>query len=273
LSCPAQLSNRIIHFGSRKALDLEALGQAVAESLVKNDLVKHPLDLFTLDEEVLAELNLGDEDKARKLGAKQGTKLLNSLEKARNEQPLSRWVYALGIPQIGEVAAKELSRLHKNFAELMDSPILLELAQLKASDKKDQHPLLSDYQIAAELGPVSAQSLLSYLEREGELLLSQLAQFNIQATSNNYRPKGQTAGSEQGALAGLKFVITGTLSQPRDHFKDLIESHGGKTLSAVSTKVDYLLAGDNAGSKLDKAEKLGVKVLGEADLTQLLESN
>lgn len=273
LSCPAQLSNRIIHFGSRKALDLEALGQAVAEALVNQNLVSHPLDLFNLSQELLAELNLGDEEKMRKLGDKQGVKLLASLEKARSEQPLNRWIYGLGIPQIGEVAAKELSRLHQNFAELAASPILTELAQLKTSDKKQDHPLLGQYQIASELGPVSAQSLLSYFERDGDLLLQKLAELNIQANSANYQPLADDGREDAGVLQGLKFVITGTLSQPRDYFKDLIESNGGKTLSAISAKVDYLLAGDNAGSKLDKATSLGVKTITEIDLKSLITPN
>ena len=125
------------------------------------------------------------------------------------------------------------------------------------------------------MGPVAAETLLSYLKSEaGKFVLNRLQELSINPSSNNYAPAGSelTEESANSPIQGKTFVITGTLSQSRDYFKDLIEQKGGKVSGSISKKTDFLLAGEKAGSKLTKAEALGVEVLSEDKLQELLAS-
>lgn len=285
-TCPAQAVTRIKHFAQRKALDLDGIGESVAIKLVETELAKSPLDLFSLTQEALADLLLdpaklqsGGDSKPRRFGEDRAAKVIASLENARNNQPLSRWIFAMGIPHVGESTSKELARLHQSLNEIAGSQLLRDLAQLpdwdevpKSKRKKENHPGLSPYQIDDSLGPVAAQSLITFFNSEaGQRILGQLNEYNIAPTSNSYLPKPEEAAASGGApLVGKTFVITGSLSKGRDEFKTIIESHGGKVTGSISKKTDYLLAGEGGGSKRDKAAKLEVPIISEEDFEALL---
>lgn len=266
--CPAQAVTSISHFSARKALDIEGLGETVAEALVRHGHAKSPLDLFYLTEETLANLNLGTEDAPRRFGEKNAAKILTALEAARTK-PLNKWLFAMGIRQLGESAAKELSRLHENLTDIPESEILTELLNDTRTDAKKKNPALEPYAITGDVGRAVAESILSFFHSEaGQRTLQRFAELNINPASNNFAPK--PAEAPKLPFTGKTFVITGTLSQDRDHFKTIIEQNGGKVSGSVSKKTDYLLAGEAAGSKLEKAKELGVPILDEAAFNALL---
>ena len=282
-ACPAQAVTRIKHFASRKALDIDGLGTAVAEKLVEKGIITTTLELFDLEVDSLADLLLdpakleGGQSKPRRLGEKKAALIVASLDDSR-EAPLSKWVYAMGIPQIGESAAREIGRLHRNLSDIASSVILRDLAELPKYEelsiskrKKENHPRLAKYQIEAELGPVAAQHMVTFLDSlAGQHVLEKLEALGINPQSDNYDPEKSAALSSESPIAGKTFVITGTLSKPRPEFKKLIESKGGKVSGSISAKTDYLLAGEKAGSKRTKAESLGVAILDEEAFASML---
>ena len=282
-ACPAQAVTSIKHFASRKALDIDGLGTAVAEKLVENKFVLSSLDLFDLKVESLAELLLdpakldtGD-SKPRRLGEKKAELIISSLEKAK-KAPLSRWIYAMGIPHIGESASREISRLHQTLPDAASSSILQDLADLPnfeelsvSKRKKENHPRLAAYMIESELGPVAAQNITGFFQSEGgQKVLEKFQELEIKPLSDNYDPEKSSLKDSTSNIAGKTFVITGTLSQPRPAFKKIIEAQGGKVSGSISSKTDYLLAGEKAGSKRTKAEELNVTILDEDSLQKLL---
>jgi DNA ligase (NAD+) len=303
--CPAQAVTRISHFAARKALDIEGLGETVAEALVRHGHCKTPLDLFDLTEGTLANLNLGTDEAPRRFGEKNAAKVLAALEAAK-EKPLQRWLFAMGIRHLGESAARELARLFQNLTEIIDSELLPEIAErgtkdawikanpanpkknqispdekrrrkeIAAAYKKEVNRLnekLADYKISPELGGVAAQSTLDFFSSSaGKNVRNRLASLGINPTSDNYLPVTADADLSALPLAGKTFVITGALSLDRDNIKELIESKGGKVSGSVSSKTSYLLAGEGGGSKRANAEKFNVPVIDEAGLHQLLET-
>ncbi len=270
--CPAQAVTHIKHFASRKALDLDGLGEIVAEALVRHGHCQTPLDLFRLDEETLANLNLGTEESQRRFGEKNAAKVIAALEAAKSK-PLHRWLFAMGIRQLGESAAKELSRLHKTLGEIPDSPILAELLRDTRATAKKQNEFLAKYSITGDVGPAVAETITTFFKSEaGQHALARFAELGIDPVSDNYLPIAAEADLSALPLAGKTFVITGTLSMDRDAMKELIESKGGKVSGSVSAKTHYVLAGEGGGSKRDKAEKLGVPILDEAGLQAMIES-
>lgn len=311
-TCPAQAVTKITHFASRKALDIDGLGESVAIKLVEYNLVKTPLDLFTLSHQTLADLQLdpakksdGSESKHRRFGEKRAQTLIDSLQHAKTNQPLSKWIFSLGIPQVGESASKELSRLHQSIEEIATSDILPRIADIakleqqqrdisprnktnppKTETEKDTRQnqynelknqitttkdSLTQYQINSELGPASAQKTITFFNSEaGKLTLNSLRELNINPTSDNHAPIPAEAETIDSPIAGKTFVITGTLSQPRPAFKKIIEDNGGKVSGSVSKNTHYLLCGEKGGSKRDKAESLGVPILDEQAFNQLL---
>ena len=278
-ACPAQAVTRIKHFASRKALDIDGLGTAVAEKLVETQKVRTTLDLFDLEPDSLAELLLDPAQletgtsKPRRLGEKKAALITDSLNDSK-QSPLSRWIFAMGIPQIGESAAREIARLHRSLAEVASSSILKDLAELPdfeeltvSKRKKENHPRLAQYQIESELGPVAAQHIVTFFNSlAGQHVLAKLEALGINPDSDNYDPKKSAAQSLDSPIAGKTFVITGTLSRPRPEFKQLIEAAGGKVSGSISKNTDFLLAGEKAGSKRSKAESLGVSILSEDEL-------
>lgn len=311
-TCPAQAVTHITHFSNRKALDLDGLGESVAIKLVEYKLVQTPLDLFTLSHETLADLQLdpakksdGSESKHRRYGEKRAQTLLDSLESAKTKQPLARWIYAMGIPQVGESASKELSRLHQSIVEISTSEILqtiaktatLEAEQREISPRNKSNPPktetekdtrqnrynelkseiaelksnVAEFEINSELGQASAKNIIAYFQSEaGQSTLAKLAELGIDPQSDNYAPIPAAVETPDTAISGKTFVITGTLSQPRPAFKKIIEDNGGKVSGSVSKNTDYLLCGEKGGSKRDKAEKLDVAILDEEAFNLLL---
>ena len=268
--CPAQAVTRITHFASRKALDIASLGESVAEALVAQRLCRGPLDLFDLTLEQLGPLNLGSEEEPRRFGEKNASKLLEALQAARGK-PLSRWIYAMGIRQIGEGAAKELSRLHRDLRELAHSPILEELRRDKSATAKKKNALLIPHAITGDVATVAAESILAFFESAaGKNVLSQFADHHLDPQSDNYRPIPGDVDFAALPLSGKTFVITGTLTLPRDEFKSLIEAKGGKVSGSISASTHYLLSGEGGGSKRDKAIELGVPVINEDQLREML---
>jgi DNA ligase (NAD+) len=283
--CPAQAVTSITHFSGRKALDLDGLGESVAIKLVETKLAASPLELFSLSLDNLANLLLDPakssdgltQSKERRFGEKRANTLINSLIKAREEMPLSRWLFAMGISQIGESAALELSRLHEKLSDLPESQIVADLADLpdfaelsKSKRKKENHPRLQQYKIDDNLGPVAAQHLRTFFRSEaGQTVSEKLRELGINPKSDNFAP-APTASTEGLRFTGKTFVITGTLSAPRQEFKKLIEKNGGKVSGAISSKTDFLLSGEGGGSKQTKAESLGVPVINEIALNEML---
>ncbi|MEO7933491.1 MAG: NAD-dependent DNA ligase LigA [Chthoniobacterales bacterium] len=268
--CPAQTSTKLKHFAARKMLDIEGVGDIVADKLVERGLVRNPLDLFKLDLDTLGTLNLGTADEPRVFGPKNGAKLLAALDRART-MPLSRWIFAIGIPEVGESAARELARLHRNFAELATSPILMELRSLPKGKRKEDNPILAPHQIAQEVGQVAAGEILDFFASEsGQAMLQHLGELKINPQSDNYHPLPPAIAAADHPIIGKTFVLTGALSQPREVFEEMIRTAGGKSSGSVSKKTNYLVAGEDAGSKLTKAGELGVTVLDEAGLLALL---
>ena len=310
--CPAQAVSKIRQFASRKALDIEAVGGIVAEALVNRGLCRTPLDLFALTDDQLGPLNLGTDEAVRRFGDKNAAKVIEALEAAR-QKPLDRWLFAMGIRQVGESAAKELARLHESLHDLAHiegevvecSPILKAIhasatkeaeAKRISPSNKDNPPANEDekkerkaahaalkaeaaefkksiagYKVSADVGQVVAESVLTFFESEGgKHVLERMAELGIDPKSENYLPKPAEADLSEMPLAGKTFVITGTLSMGRDEMKRFLESKGAKVSGSVSAHTDYLLSGEGGGSKRDKAEKLGVKVIDEEELGRLL---
>jgi DNA ligase (NAD+) len=270
--CPAQAVTSIKHFASRKALDLDGLGEIVAEALVRHGHCSTPLDLFRLDEEILANLNLGTEESPRRFGEKNAAKVLTALSAAKSK-PLHRWLFAMGIRQLGESAAKELTRLHRTLPEIANSEILAELLKDTRATAKKQNEFLAKFSITGDVGPAVAETITAFFKSEaGSHVLARMEELGIDPVSDNYLPITAEADLSALPLAGKTFVITGTLSMDRDAMKEFIESKGGKVSGSVSAKTSYVLAGEGGGSKRDKAEKLGVPILNEAALQSLIGS-
>jgi DNA ligase (NAD+) len=300
--CPAQLMRRVEYFAQRKALDLESLGGIVADKLVERGLVKEPLDLFDLKLEQLGKLNLGTDEEPRVFGEKNATKILEALQRAKTA-PLSRWIMALAINDVGEATAKQLAATHDSLEDLVHSAVLRDIRDLGAKEAeraeisprsrrnppktlaektaREQRDTVLKAEIAAlemrldagglkaklaEVGPVAAASMLDYLASPtGEKVLVRIRELGIQPTGEQAARTATAAG----IFAGKTFVLTGTLpTLTREEAKAKIEVLGGKVTGSVSSKTDFVLAGEEAGSKLDKAKELGVKILTEQEFLQ-----
>ncbi len=285
--CPAQKTRRVEYFAHRKALDIESLGGIVAEKLVERGLVSEPLDLFTLPEAKLATLNLGTDDEPRVFGAKNAAKVKEALERART-LPLHRWLHALAIGEVGEQTAYDLAQFHETIEDLADSKLLhgvLELQRRREEKRKAEADAVGQRLINAGfaqpskkkdaaprdavvvVGPVAAQAVLDWFASPaGRDVLARLQQLGISPRGTMKAPA--PAGHP---FAGKTFVLTGTLpTLSRDEASALIREVGGNVTGSVSKNTDYVLAGESAGSKLDKARELGVSVLDEGQFRKLL---
>lgn len=305
--CPAQVASRIRQFVSRKALDIEGIGSTVAEKLVERGLIHSPLDLFEIPESTLATLNLGTEESPRIFGEKNAAKIVQARDRAVRDLPLSRWLYGMGISQVGETVAREVSRLHRSFREIATSEILKKVEERGLKDawvkghpinptaehkqisdhEKDRRrpiakefkervkeltPELSPFAISEELGGVAAESIRSFFRSNaGIRVLDRLERLGIDPQSDNYAPKpAEVAAGADRRFAGKIFVITGSLSAPRDQIAARIREFGGRVSDSISKNTDYLVAGEGGGSKLEKAISLGVSVISESALEALL---
>ena len=235
--CPAQLLRHLIHFASRDAMDIDGLGPAVLDQLLQAGLIASPADLYTLEAERLESLE--------RFGKKSAENLVSALEKSKGND-LYRLIFALGIPHIGAKAAQLLCNAFPSMEQIRE-------ADEEAISQIDGFGGIMAKEIVEFFSRESAQALVSRLEKLG---------LNMEARQEN---KGT-------ALAGITFVLTGTLpGMGRKEATELIEKHGGKVSSSVSKKTGYVLAGEEAGSKLEKATALGIPVITEEELLTMLE--
>lgn len=235
IECPAQLMRNLIHFASRNAMDIDGMGPAVLEGLVNAGWVHSPADLYDLTEEQIASLE--------RMGKKSASNLMNALEKSK-QNDLSKVIFALGIPEVGEKTAAELASAFGSMEKLSWAT----LEQLTVLDG---------------FGEVVAQNIVSFfLEERNRVQIERLAKAGVNMESTKVKA-GDT-------FEGKTFVLTGTLpTLKRNEAKELIESLGGKVSSSVSKKTDYVVAGEEAGSKLTKANELGITILTEEQLLQM----
>ena len=239
--CPPQIVGRIVHFISRKAMDIEGLGDETVQLLYDNGLVHNVADLYELRKEDLVGLP--------RLGEKSADNILRNIELSK-QVPFHRVLFAVGIRFVGETTAKNLARQFKDIDTLIDAA----------------PEALID---AEEVGEKIAQSIQEYFADDENMRIID----RLRANGLQFRAQAQEGETDR--LAGLNFVISGTFAKhSRDQLKELIERHGGKNLSGVSANVDYLLAGQNIGpAKLAKASKLGIKQIGEDDFMRMLDEN
>ena len=238
-SCPGQLFQAVKHFVSRGAMDIDGLGEKQAERFLGDGLIASVADLYELREEQLTSLE--------GLGEISAQNLLRAIERSK-ERPFERVLYALGIPGIGYVNARAIARQFGSIDALMDA---------------------SDEDIAATpgIGPVLADTVVKTLaEERTRKLIDRLRGNGLQ-----FEVEGGAAAGADGALAGKTFVLTGTLPNlSRERASERIEAAGGKVTGSVSGKTDYLVAGEDPGSKLAKAQQVGTEVIGEEELLALL---
>ncbi len=238
LACPAQLEGRLFHFASKGGFDIDGLGEKLARQMIGQKLVEDPADLFYLSKEKLLPLDL--------MAEKRAENLLAAIDRSRHVE-LPRAIYALGIVGVGESAARVLAAEFQTIDKLADADV----AQIED---------------IAGIGPVIAQSVAEFFDnKQNRRMLEKLRKGGVEF------PEYKAAAPKSGRLSGKTLVITGTLSKPRKHFKDLIEQHGGKVTGSVSKSTDYLLVGDDAGSKLDKAKKLEVEILDEESFEGMMQ--
>ncbi|KAF5408028.1 MAG: DNA ligase [Candidatus Udaeobacter sp.] len=286
LQCPAQTTRRVEFFAARSALDIESVGGIVADKLVESGLVREPLDLFELKTEQLAKLNLGTDEEPRVFGEKNATKAIRAIERART-LPLSRWLFALAIPDVGRTTATHLARFHETIEDVANSPLLKDVLQYhqKREEKEDAKEIADrliqtgfakrskskaekSRGITTEVGPVVAQSVLDFFaSAAGKKTLRRIKELGI-------HPKTEKVSAKKAAelpLAGKTFVLTGTLpSMTREEATEKIEALGGQVTGSVSKKTDYVLAGAEPGSKFDKAKELGVRIIDEPEFRKML---
>ncbi|MBS1150270.1 MAG: ligA, partial [Myxococcaceae bacterium] len=236
LACPAQVTGRIRHWASRTALDIEGLGEKLAQQLYDSGLVKTLVDLYALNVEKLMTLE--------RMGEKSATNLIAALE-ASKQTSLRRFIYGLGIPQVGEATAKALADHFRDMKPLMDA---------------DEEAL----QGVKDIGPEMAHEICGFFHQpKNRAVVEALLEVPIVP-----EPPPKVEG---GAFAGKTVVLTGTLvTLTREAAKEEIERRGGKVTGSVSKKTDLVVAGLEAGSKLKKATELGVKVVDEEGFKQLL---
>ena len=237
LACPAQVRGRIIHFTSRNALNIEGVGPAQVDQLVERGLVHDPADLYSLTVDDLLTLE--------RMGKKLAQKLYDAIQGSK-EPPLDRLIYALGIRHVGEHVAQVLAEHFGSMEAIMDAPE-------------------SELTAVAEIGPVIAKSIASFFaEPQNREIVKKLREAGV-------RP-GIQAVQVSAELEGKTFVFTGMLaSSTREQAEEIVRQHGGKAASSVSRSTDFVVAGESAGSKLQKARELGVRVITEEEFRRMIQ--
>ncbi len=237
--CPAQIKGRLQHFASRQCMDIEGLGEAVVDQLVECSLVSNISDIYRLTYDQIASLE--------KFAEKSAQNLMAAIEQSKTKE-LWRLLHGLGVPQVGATAAKDLAKHFGSVASLREADVetLVEIDGI---------------------GEKTAQGIVAYFKSEANAsIVESLFELGMSPTAPEMIDRSEAI------FEGMSFVITGTLpTMKRDEAKALIESKGGKVAGSVSKKTTFLLAGESAGSKLTKAESLGVEVLSEADLFDKIE--
>ncbi len=240
LHCPAQLQEKIIHFASRGGMDIEGLGEKNVQLLYSEGLINHFEDIFKLKKEDLIKLP--------RFAEKSAQNLINAINRSKNAT-LARFIFAIGILHVGEYAAKLLA---KNFRKLED---LYHIGPGKIMTIK-------------QIGEKIASSVSTFFNDEKNIeTLEALRKHGLRISN----PDFTTGKKEENPLGGLTFVITGILPKPRKEVEDLVELHGGHAASSVSASTDYLVVGEDPGSKLQKAASLGVKTITYDELLRIIE--
>jgi DNA ligase (NAD+) len=235
--CPAQLKRRVEHFASRGAMDIEGLGEMMVEQLVEKELVRDVSDIYQLTAEKMSVLE--------RMGEKSIGNLLAAIEDSKT-RPLWRLLFGLGILHVGVSASRALADHFRGLEKLMSASV----------EELERIP---------DVGEIVGKSIYDFFqEGRNRKIIERLEKLGVRP---RIEPKKQQSGS---AIAGSTWVITGTLSQPRDEIADLIVARGGKVSGSVSKKTGYVLAGEVAGSKLDKAKQLGVPIINEAEFRKML---
>lgn len=237
IECPAKLYRSIIHFASKEAMDIKGLGDAIIEELIERKLISNISDLYNLTLEDIATL--------KKNGKKFAQNLINSIEESKNRE-LHRVITSLGIRHVGVKLAKSLAKEYKS----MDNLIEASLEELESKQ---------------DVGEITAESIYNFFKQGQSIdLINKLKQAGVNMTLK------QELGTDN-RFEGKVFVLTGSLEKySRDEASQVIEKLGGKTSSSVSKKTDYVLAGEDAGSKLKKAQELGVKIITEIEFDKMI---
>ncbi|MEC4679010.1 MAG: NAD-dependent DNA ligase LigA, partial [Nitrospirota bacterium] len=238
--CPAQLKGAVFHFASRRAMDIDGLGEKLISQLIDQKVIQNIADLYDLKLENVSHLE--------RMAEKSAKNLVEAIEKSK-KTTFSRFIYALGIRNVGEATASDLAQYFAHLDKLM------------ASDEES-------FQSVPEVGPTVATSLVEFFsETQHREIIHRLRQRGV------HWQEGEAKAMQSLPLAGLNFVLTGTLSRmTRFEAKEKISAAGGKMSGSVSKKTDYVVAGSNPGSKFEKAQKLGIAILDDVGLLRLLES-
>ncbi|WP_294041928.1 NAD-dependent DNA ligase LigA [Thiolapillus sp.] len=237
LYCPAQRKEAIKHFASRRAMDIEGLGDKLVEQLVEQELIHDPADLYSLTRQQLMGLE--------RMGEKSAQNLLDALERSK-ETTLAHFLYALGIREVGEATSQTLAQ---------------QFGSLEALEKASEEEL----QETPDIGPIVAAHIAAFFHQpHNREVIDKLLQAGI------HWPVVERAAEEVLPLKGKTFVLTGNLSRHRSEIKAELQALGAKVAGSVSRKTDYVVAGEAAGSKLAKAEELGITILDEEQLDELL---
>jgi DNA ligase (NAD+) len=236
--CPAQLRRRIEHFASRGAMDIEGLGEAMVGQLVEKKMLRDVSDIYQLNAAKLSELE--------RMGDKSVSNLLDAIERSKS-RPLWRLIFGLGILHVGVSASRALAAHFPNFDAIMKSSV-------------------EELQRIPDVGEVVGQSIHDFFREPRNLeMIEKLRQAGLQ-----FKGEEKTADHSASKIKGTTWVITGTLSPSRDEIAEIIIAYGGKVSGSVSKKTSFVLAGEDAGSKLEKAKKLGIRVVNEAEFRKML---
>lgn len=237
VECPAKLYRGIIHFASRDAMDITGLGEAIIDELIKRKLINNIADIYKLTFDDIASL--------KKNGKKFAQNLINAIEESKTRD-LYRLINALGIRHVGIKLAKSLTRTYKSMDKLME-------ASLESLCEKD------------DIGLIIAESIYNFFREEQTIdLINRLKSYGVNMEAQNDE-------ESDGRFSGMTFVLTGSLEKySRDEASEIIEKYGGKTSSTVSKKTNYVLAGEAAGSKLTKAQNLGITIISESDFEEMI---
>jgi DNA ligase (NAD+) len=247
LFCAAQRKQALIHFASRKAMDIEGFGEKLVNQLVDHGLAHSLADIYQLNLNTLANLD--------RMAEKSAQNIVDALIKSK-KTTLARFIYSLGIRNVGEATAKDLARHFGNIESIKSAS-------------------LESLQEVPDIGPIVAESILNFFSEAHNIeVIASLIKSEEEGGAGIYWDPVETNPVKSGLLAGKTFVLTGTLpSLSREEAKSIIENAGGKVVGSVSKKTNYVIAGAEAGSKLDKAMELNIAILDETQLKALFESN
>lgn len=317
--CPGQLKNQLKHFVSKDALDIKGIGEQVANKLIENNYIDTLLDLYKLNIDTLSSLNLGSDEVVRNLGQKISTKIFQALELSKNK-PLSKWLFAIGIPKLGKTGAQAIAQNHNSFDAISNSQILKDILEINSLTEKavmsnprsktnknkvdiEKKILGKDFNLLVDkindvghrlvksgwyqnkskksknpsikLTPVytlvpnkgvgfeSAKAVLDFFNSNfGIEFIKSIKKLGISPSGKH------TQGN---ILEGSLFILTGTLpNYTREQVSEIIEKNGGKVTTSFSKQANYILAGEKAGSKLDKAKEAGIKIISESEFVNMI---